>query len=81
MKIGQNWRDCWESPRQRKRLKGMSRPSLNAKREQQIEEAIEEPPIDPPVRQEIQHQRRLPLESNTDALPPKTDRDMGAIVE
>ena len=41
---------------------------LNAKREQQIENIIEDSPINPPVRQEIQHRQR-PLESDTDALP------------
>ena len=48
---------------------------LNPKQQQQIEKVLEETPVDPSVRQEIQHQRRLPLESNTDVLPPKTDRD------
>ena len=48
---------------------------LNVQPQRRIEETIEEPPVDPSVRQEIQHQRRLPLESNTDVRPPKTDRD------
>ena len=52
-------------------------PSLNAKREQQIEKIIDDPPVDPSVRQEVQYQRRLPLENDTHALPPKTDRNMG----
>ena len=50
---------------------------LNVQSQRQIEEAIEEPPVNPAVRQEIQHQRRLPLENDTHALPPKTDRNMG----
>ena len=50
---------------------------LNPKPQRRIEETIEDPPVDPSVRQEIQHQRRLPLESDTHALPPKTDRNMG----
>lgn len=37
----------------------------NVQPQQQIEEAIEKPPIDPPVRQEMRHQRHLPLESDT----------------
>lgn len=44
---------------------------LDARREQQIEEAIEKPPVDSAMRQEIQHQRRLPLESNTNVPLPK----------
>lgn len=47
---------------------------LNPKPQRRIEETIEESPVDPAGRQEIQHQRRLPLESDTDALPPKADR-------
>lgn len=39
--------------------------SLNAKREQQIEEAIEELPVDPSVRQEMQRQQGIPHESDT----------------
>ena len=50
---------------------------LNPKPQRQIEETIEEPPVDPSVRQEIQHRQRRPLESDTDALPPKTDRNVG----
>ena len=50
---------------------------LNAKREQQIEETIEEPLVDPSVRQEMQDQRHHPLESNIDVSPLKTDRNMG----
>ena len=50
---------------------------LDARREQQIEETIEKPPVDPTMRQEIQHQQRLPLENDTHTLPPKTDRNMG----
>ena len=46
---------------------------LNPKLQRQIEEAIEEPLVDPSVRQEIQHQRRRPLESNTD-IPLREDR-------
>ena len=46
----------------------------NFQPQRRIEETIEEPPVDPSVRQEMQHQRRLPLENDTDALPPKTDR-------
>ena len=42
---------------------------LNTKREQQVENIIEDSPINPPVRQEIQHRQRLPLESDTDVLP------------
>ena len=48
---------------------------LNAKQQQQIEKVLEKTPVDPSVRQEIQYQRRLPLESDTDVPPPKTDRD------
>ncbi len=50
---------------------------LNAEGQQQIEKVVKKPPVDPSVRQEIQHQRRLPLENDTHALPPKTDRNMG----
>ena len=50
---------------------------LNPKPQRRIEETIEEPPVDPSVRQEIQHQRRRPLKNDTDALSPKTDRNMG----
>ena len=50
---------------------------LNSKGQQQIEKTLEETPIDPSVRQEIQHRQRLPLENDTHALPPKTDRNMG----
>ena len=53
---------------------------LNPKPQRRIEETIEEPPVDPSMRQEIQHRQRLPLENDTDALSPKTDRNMGAIV-
>ena len=48
---------------------------LNPKPQRRIEEAIEETPVDPAGRQEIQHQRRIPLESDTDALPLKADMD------
>jgi RNA polymerase sigma factor (sigma-70 family) len=47
---------------------------LNAKQQHQIEKVLEKTPVDPSVRQEIQYQRRLPPESDTDVLPPKTDR-------
>ena len=47
---------------------------LNAEGQQQIEKGVEKTPVDPSVRQEIQHQRRLPLKSDTDVLSPKTDR-------
>ena len=47
---------------------------LNTKRERQIEEAIEEPPVDPSVQQEIRQQRGIPLESDINVPPPKTDR-------
>ncbi|RKU14442.1 hypothetical protein C6502_01075 [Candidatus Poribacteria bacterium] len=50
---------------------------LNPKPQRRMEETIEEPPVDPSVRQEIQHRQRRPLENDTDALPPKTDRNMG----
>lgn len=50
---------------------------LNPEHQQQIEKVVEKTPVDPSVRQEIQHQRRLPLENDTHALPPKTDRNMG----
>ena len=53
------------------------RTPLNAEGQQQIEKAVEETPVDPSVRQEIQHQRRPPLENDAHALPPKTDRNMG----
>ena len=46
---------------------------LNSKPQRRIEKTIQETLVDPSVRQEIQHQQRLPLESDTDALPPKTD--------
>ena len=51
---------------------------LNVQPQRRIEETIEEPPVDPSVRQEIQHQRRLPLESDTDAppYPTKVDRNI-----
>lgn len=49
---------------------------LNPKPQRRIEETIEDPPVDPSVRQEIQHRQRRPLENDTDALPPKTDRNM-----
>ncbi len=39
---------------------------LHPKQQQQIEKIVEETPVDPSVRQEIQHQRRLPLEGNAD---------------
>ncbi len=58
-------------------LQREERAPLNVQPQQQIEETIEEPPVDPSVRQKIQHQRRLPLENDTHALPPKTDRNMG----
>ncbi len=45
--------------------------------QQQTEKVLEETPVNPSVRQEIQHQRGLPLEDDTHALPSKTDRDMG----
>ena len=48
----------------------------NVQPQQQIEEAIEEPPVDSAVQQEVQYQRRLPLENDTDTLPPKTDRNI-----
>ena len=47
------------------------RTPLNAEGQPQIEKIVEETPVDPPVRQEIQHQRRLPLESDTDVSPHK----------
>ena len=50
---------------------------LDPKQQQQTEKVLEETPVDPSMRQEIQHQRRLPLENDTHALPPKTDRNMG----
>ena len=50
---------------------------LNPKQQQKIEKVVEGTPVDPSVRQEIQHQRRLPLENDTHALPSKTDRNMG----
>ena len=49
---------------------------LNPKPQRRIEETIEDPTVDPSVRQEIQRQRGIPLESDTHALPPKTDRNM-----
>ena len=36
---------------------------LNPKRQQQIEKVVEETPVDPSGRQEVQHQRRLPLKT------------------
>ncbi len=45
----------------------------NVQPQQQIEKAIEEPPADPSVRQEMQRQRGIPLESDTD-VPPHKDR-------
>jgi hypothetical protein len=47
---------------------------LNVQPQRQIEEAIEEPPVDPSVRQEIRQQRGIPLESDINVPPPKTDR-------
>jgi len=49
---------------------------LNAEGQPQIEKGVKETPIDPSV-QEIQRQRGIPPESDTHALPPKTDRNMG----
>ena len=49
---------------------------LNVQPQRRIEETIEEPPIDPAV-QKMQRQRGIPPESDTDVLPPKTDRNMG----
>ncbi len=46
---------------------------LNAERQQQIEKAIEEPPVDPAVRQGMRRQRRFPLERVT-GMPPHEDR-------
>ncbi len=48
---------------------------LNVQPQRQIEEAIEEPLVDPSVRQEIRQQRGIPLESDIDVPPPKTDRN------
>jgi hypothetical protein len=47
---------------------------LNVQPQRQIEEAIEEPPVAPSVRQEIRQQRGIPLESDINVPPPKTDR-------
>ena len=47
---------------------------LNVQPQRQIEEAIEEPPVAPSVRQEIRQQRGIPLESDINVSPPKTDR-------
>ena len=47
---------------------------LNAQPQRQIEEAIKEPPVDPSERQEIRQQRGIPLESDINVPPPKTDR-------
>ena len=44
---------------------------LNIQPQRQIEEAIEEPPVDPSVRQEMQQQRGIPLESDTGVPPHK----------
>ncbi len=49
---------------------------LNPKPQRRIEETIEEPTIDPSV-QEMQRQRGIPPESDTDVLPPKTHRNVG----
>ena len=49
---------------------------LNPKPQRRVEETIEEPTIDPSV-QEMQRQRGIPPESDTDVLPPKTDRNVG----
>ncbi len=47
---------------------------LNVQPQRQIEEAIKEPPVDPSERQEIRQQRGIPLESDINVPPPKTDR-------
>ena len=44
---------------------------LNIQPQRQIEEAIEEPPVDPSVRQEMERQRGIPLESDTGVPPHK----------
>ena len=48
---------------------------LNAQPQQQIEEVIEEPSVDPSVRQEMQRQRGIPLESDTHGPPHPTKVD------
>jgi RNA polymerase sigma-70 factor (ECF subfamily) len=49
---------------------------LTPKQQQQIEKVVEKTLVDPSV-QKMQRQRRLPLENDTHALPPKTDGNMG----
>ena len=59
---------------ERETLQGYEQAPLNVQPQRQIEEAIEEPPVDPSVRQEIRQQRGIPLESDINVPPPKTDR-------